>query len=111
MVAFLLLLLLPSPWNVVGALAAGAGFLLELAFWHRRVRRFRTGTGAQALVGATGVAVDGLDPSGQVRIGGELWEARASGTVPPGALVRVTAVDGLLLDVETSENGASATSR
>jgi membrane-bound serine protease (ClpP class) len=104
--AFLLLLLLPSPWNWVGALVGGALFALEARYWSRRMRRVRVTTGKESLLGATGRTVDRLAPSGQVRIGGELWEARAEGEIPEGAPVRVTAVDGLLLDVEPSDNGA-----
>lgn len=109
--ALLLLLLLPSPWNWAGALVATVLFVLEARFWARRVRRLRVTTGRESLVGATGVAVDRLAPTGHVRIRGELWEARAAEDVPSGALVRVTAVDGLLLDVETSDNGAGPRER
>lgn len=104
LLVFLALLLLPSPWNVVGALAAGALVVLETRFWHGRVRGLRVRTGAESLVGATGVAVDRLAPTGQVRVRGELWEARAPGEVPSGATVRVTAVDGLVLAVEASDD-------
>jgi membrane-bound serine protease (ClpP class) len=103
--ALVLLLLLPSPWNWVGALASTVLFVFETRYWHRRVRRLRVATGREDLVGATGVAVDRLSPAGHVRIRGELWDARAAEDVPEGALVRVTAVDGLLLDVVTSDNG------
>jgi membrane-bound serine protease (ClpP class) len=72
------------------------------------VRGLRVGAGAETLVGATGVAVDRLDPSGHVRVQGELWEARAESEVPSGATVRVTAVNGLRLDVEPAGDEAAA---
>jgi membrane-bound serine protease (ClpP class) len=106
-VAILLLIFAPSPWGLVGALVAGGLGVLEIAYYQRRVSRMRVRTGEEALVGATGVAVDRLAPSGQIRVGGELWEARAATEVPPGASVRVKAVHGLELDVEPIESASS----
>jgi membrane-bound serine protease (ClpP class) len=103
LVALALLLVLPSPWNLVGVLAAGALGVLEVGSWHRRVRGQRPSTGEDALVGATGVVVQRLAPTGQIRVLGELWEARSATEVPSGASVRVTAVHGLLLEVEAAE--------
>lgn len=51
-------------------------------------------------VGARGVCVESLAPSGYVRVGGELWRARASAPVPAGAVVVVQAAHGLTLLVE-----------
>ena len=103
--ALVLVFALPSPWNVVGALASGALFLLEIGFWQRRVRRQKVVTGAENLVGATGEVTERLAPTGFVRVQGELWEARAGAELAPGARVRVTAIDGLTLEVESTENG------
>jgi membrane-bound serine protease (ClpP class) len=103
--ALLLLLLLPSPWHVVGALAAGVLAVLEIGFWMRRVRPLAVSTGKEGLLGATGVAVETLAPRGQVEVRGELWEAHAAEDVPSGTQVKVTAVEGLLLEVERNLNG------
>jgi membrane protein implicated in regulation of membrane protease activity len=54
-------------------------------------------------VGQLAVAEDTLDPRGWARLGPELWRAEladGSGPVPPGAKLRVVAVDGLVLRVE-----------
>jgi membrane protein implicated in regulation of membrane protease activity len=49
-------------------------------------------------VGATGVAIEPLAPTGYVRIGGELWEARAMGpSLEAGASVVVRTARGLTL--------------
>ncbi len=59
--------------------------------------------GADALVGARGVASQSLDPGGYVRVGSELWRAEvADGTqpIPRGGGVRVRDVRGLTLLVE-----------
>jgi membrane-bound ClpP family serine protease len=50
-----------------------------------------------------------LAPVGQVRVLGELWEARSTETLLPGSAIRVVAVNGLRLEVEPeSEREQSA---
>jgi membrane protein implicated in regulation of membrane protease activity len=59
--------------------------------------------GADALVGARGIASQSLDPTGYVRVGAELWRAEvADGArpIPRGAGVRIRDVRGLTLLVE-----------
>jgi membrane-bound serine protease (ClpP class) len=72
-------------------------FLMTLAL---RARRNKTVTGAEGLVGETGVAQTALTPRGKVFVHGELWDAVSSVTVPAGQLVAVRNVDGLTLGVE-----------
>jgi membrane-bound serine protease (ClpP class) len=100
LLALLLFIVLPSPWNLVGGLASLALGVLEVTYWQRRMRRQKVQTGVEQLIGATGEASERLAPSGHVRILGELWEARSSSELPAGARVRVVAVDGLTLEVE-----------
>lgn len=57
--------------------------------------------------GANGVAVDRIDPSGLVRISGELWRAelaRGARRIEEGETVRVKARQGLTLLVEPVES-------
>jgi membrane-bound serine protease (ClpP class) len=100
LLAVLLLLLLPDPWNVVAALAALVVGGLEVLYFYRRMRGEKVVTGVENLVGATGQVTTPLAPSGQIRLLGETWEARATSAVPVGETVRVVAVNGLKLDVE-----------
>ena len=51
------------------------------------------------LLGALGEARSDLDPSGVVFVAGELWSARSDQLIRYGSKVRVTARDGLVLDV------------
>jgi membrane-bound serine protease (ClpP class) len=99
----LALLFLPWPWNLaVIALAAA----LEVSLWIfgvRYSRRRRAQVGVQMLVGAHGLALSALAPGGQVKVDGEIWQAHAAGSVRAGEAVRVTAVDGLTLEVERAE--------
>lgn len=103
LLALLLFIFLPSPWDVIGGVASGALGILEVVYWQRRMRREKVQTGVENLIGATGETTDELAPSGNVRVLGELWEARSSSELPRGAPVRVVAVHGLILEVETAE--------
>jgi membrane-bound serine protease (ClpP class) len=101
--ALLLLLFLPEPWNVAAALAALAIGALEVLYFYRRMRGVKVVTGVENLVGAVGRAVEPLAPEGHVRVHGELWEARATEALPSGTPVHVVALDGVMLEVETAE--------
>jgi membrane protein implicated in regulation of membrane protease activity len=52
-------------------------------------------------VGAAAEVVEPCFPDGWVRVGGELWRARCEVGAGVGARVRVRAVDGLTLVVES----------
>jgi membrane protein implicated in regulation of membrane protease activity len=106
LLALLLLIFLPSPWNFIGALTCGALGVGEVVYWQRRMRRRKVVTGVENLVGATGEVTDTCAPRGRVRLQGELWEARSTQELSRGTPVRVVAVRDLTLDVEPT-NGAS----
>jgi membrane protein implicated in regulation of membrane protease activity len=103
LIALILLLALPSPWNVVFGVASAVVGVFEVAFWQRRMRRQKVHTGMENLVGSTGQATERLAPTGQVRVLGEIWQARSSSELPRGSRVRVVAVDGLTLEVESAD--------
>jgi membrane protein implicated in regulation of membrane protease activity len=75
---------------------AAYGLLLRRSFERRHA------TGPLAVVGKTGVVVTPLRPRGQVRVGGEIWQARgASGRDhDAGTIVRIAAIEGSTLFVE-----------
>jgi membrane-bound serine protease (ClpP class) len=106
--ALLLFIVLPSPWNVVGGVAALACSVVEITYWQRRMRRQKVQTGVENLIGSTGEVSEPLAPVGQIRVLGELWEARASSELPRGTRVRVVAVDGLTLEVEPETSTRTA---
>jgi membrane-bound serine protease (ClpP class) len=97
--------IVPMPWGI--ALIAGAAVLdigesLLLLRWSRR----RTAAvGVEALVGKRGVAVSDLSPDGQVKIDGELWQARSGDGIDAGREVVVRKVEGLTLEVEAAPDG------
>ena len=81
---------------VVGA-AASIGVLRPIARSHIRIPiAMRTGTAA--LVGASGLVIERVDLNGgRVKIGGEVWSARAmddSQVLEPGAQVQVAEIQG-----------------
>jgi len=94
------LIFVPSPWNVVSATACLFLFCGELFFWNRTMRGRRKVVGAQTLVGQEANVLAPCRPTGQVRIGGEIWEARCEAGADVGETVRVTGLDGLTLLVE-----------
>lgn len=88
--------------HLVTALAVSVPFGIITAFLMTialKARRNKVVTGAQGLVGETGVAQTALSPQGKVFVHGELWDAIASTPLAVGELVRVNNVDGLTLEV------------
>ncbi|HUW01564.1 MAG TPA: NfeD family protein [Acidimicrobiales bacterium] len=71
--------------------------------------RFSTPTiGREWMIGETGEAVAAVDPEGVVRIREAPWRARTNRATPiaPGERVRVTSIEGLILEVEPEAGGA-----
>src|SRR5512134_555351 len=97
--ALLLLLVLPSPWNVVGFAASLVLAVFELGFWHRRLRGTPVGAGAETLEGASGTVVEACLADGLVRVRGEIWAARCDAGAQVGENVTVVARDELMLTV------------
>jgi membrane-bound serine protease (ClpP class) len=56
-------------------------------------------TGAEALVGAEGVAASDCRPEGTVRVAGELWGAVCPAGISEGEPVVIESVSGLTLRV------------
>lgn len=81
----------------IAASLASVALIRPVAKRHLRTpARLRTGTAA--LVGAKGVVTERVDDlSGQVKIGGEVWSARAfmeGQVIEPGARVEVAKIEG-----------------
>ena len=71
--------------------------------------RFATPTlGRDWMIGRTGVALTDVDPEGTVEVDGGQWRALTNRATPvtSGSIVRVVAIDGLVLEVEPPEGGA-----
>ena len=88
-------------WSVLmPTLVLVGGFFVGVAGLVFRSRRRPPMTGDSGLIGKTGVVKSALDPMGRIQVHGELWSARSRTPVAVGQTVRVTAVDGLTLEVE-----------
>jgi len=74
-------------------------FLLSIAL---RARRNKVVTGAEAMLGQTGITVGELNPSGTVMFHGEYWNAQALARVSAAEEVTIVGIDGLTLRVEAS---------
>ena len=79
-----------------------AGLLIITINIALKMRRQPVTTGAERLVGLTGQALTDISRKGQVRIGGEIWKATSQATINKGSTVKVTAVNGLVLTVESA---------
>ena len=84
---------LPTPWGVAAIVGALIVEVAEAGFWVRLSRRRKPVIGAEAVVGALGVAVDELRPAGRVRVHGELWQARCPEGAAEGTEVFVERVE------------------
>ena len=91
-------------WSIIGgATATTALFFLLVVGAGLRAQGRKVVTGRRGLVGARAVAMDSLAPAGQVRIGGELWNAVSGSTVEAGSEVVVMGVEGLTLKVRPAK--------
>jgi membrane-bound serine protease (ClpP class) len=96
----LALIFLSWPWNFVVIAGAAAGEVAEAVVGIRYTRRRRATVGVEALVGASASVISPLTPDGQVKVNGEIWEAHSERQARVGQKVRITAVNGLTLEVE-----------
>jgi membrane-bound serine protease (ClpP class) len=97
--AVLLLLILSWPWNLIAFLVIVPLWVLELFGWNRTVKNRRKAVGAETMIGKEAVVSLDCRPSGQVRLDGEIWEARCDLGAREGDKVRVIGRDGLVLVV------------
>ena len=88
-----------SPLSWVLVVGAAVVELAEAWFWWWLSHRRRPAVGVETMVCASATVITPCRPRGQVRIQGELWEARCERGADPGDLVEVVGVDGLTLVV------------
>lgn len=91
---------LPSPWGLVAVVVGACLEIAETGLFLWWSQRRRASVGVEALVGKRGVSVSDLWPEGQVKVSGEIWNARCAGGCDVGTGVIVRRVDGLTLEVE-----------
>jgi membrane-bound serine protease (ClpP class) len=88
------------PLALVGALTLiSALFVLGVAGMAIRARQRPLVSGAAQLVDAAGEVIEFNGSQGWAQVGGERWQVHAGEALRPGQRVRVTRVDGLMLEV------------
>ncbi len=91
-------------WGLIGLWIAKDMALFPLTWRAYDQDRARAGS---SMVGARGIAEEPLNPSGYIRVRGELWQAEVVGGAPPierGEGVRIHGVRGLTLLVSHGNN-------
>jgi membrane protein implicated in regulation of membrane protease activity len=91
---------LPSPWGLVAVVVGGVLDIAETVLFLWWSKRRRATVGVESLVGKIGIVSSELWPEGQVKIAGEIWQARCAGGCDAGTRVVVREVDGLTLVVD-----------
>jgi membrane protein implicated in regulation of membrane protease activity len=96
----LAIFVLEEPWNWV-VVAVGATLeIAETALFVWWSKRRKAAVGTETLVGRRAVVSVGCRPHGQVRVAGEIWQARCAVGADVGDAVVVREVQGLTLVVE-----------
>lgn len=88
---------------IAGTALVSAVFFIWVIGRFVRLRRRRAKTGEEEMLGSVGVALQAFEEAGRVRVHSESWQALAERPVNKGQRVRVVAVDGLTLKVESIE--------
>jgi membrane-bound serine protease (ClpP class) len=93
-------------WLIAGLAASSVAFVLLVGGLAARARTRPVVTGREELVGAGGEVLQSGEGEAWVRVHGETWRMRSRERLAPGRRVRVTGVDGLVLEVKPEEEGA-----
>ena len=96
----LALFVLPSPWNVIAVAVAAVWELSTALFGLWWSQRHAAKVGVEALLGREVEVRRACRPLGEVRVRGEIWQARCDRGRRRRRLVRIIGLDGLTLLVE-----------
>jgi membrane-bound serine protease (ClpP class) len=90
---------------IAGLALASAAFMILVGGMAAKARGRPVVTGREELVGAGGEVIEAAGDESWARVRGETWRVRSRERLAPGSRVRVTAVDGLILDVQPEDGG------
>jgi membrane-bound serine protease (ClpP class) len=88
---------------IIGMAATSAVLIFGISAAAMNMRRRAPVTGAEQIIGSSGRVVAWQDATGQVRVLGEVWQARAAHPMQVGDTIRVVWREGLTLIVESPE--------
>ncbi|MFH1343290.1 MAG: nodulation protein NfeD [Pseudomonadota bacterium] len=86
---------------IIGMAATTALLIFGVIAAAMNARRRVPVTGAEQIIGSIGQVIAWQDATGQIRVLGEVWNARAARPMQTGDTVRVVGRDGLTLIVDT----------
>ncbi|KAA0004086.1 MAG: nodulation protein NfeD [Thermoplasmata archaeon] len=96
---------MPKDWyisfrigSIVVAIALGIFFVYAITA-SLKVRRAKPKIGGEELIGMEGIALTAIDPKGQIKIRGEIWQAESKEEIKEGEEVVVIGKKGLVLEV------------
>jgi membrane-bound serine protease (ClpP class) len=86
---------------IISVTAVAALFFLFIIGMGIKAQRRKQVTGAHVLIGKTGEVIEGLDPTGSIRVQGEIWNAESiAGMISKGEKVIIKNIKNLKLFVE-----------
>lgn len=94
------------PWGLILPVAVASGaFVFLVASLAVRARKRPVVTGREDMLGAEGIVLDDFEREGWATVRGETWRVRCATPLARGSRVRVTAMDGLTLQVQPPTTG------
>jgi len=86
---------------IISTTAVTALFFLFVVGAGIRAQRVKPVTGLEGFIGETGIVLEPLDPLGNVRVHGEIWQAQSiTGRIEAGEKIRVLSMKNFRLTVE-----------
>jgi membrane-bound serine protease (ClpP class) len=92
---------------IAGIAVATAAFVILVGGMAAKARTRPVVSGREELVGAGGEVIEAAGDEAWARVHGETWRVRSRERLAPGSRVRVTGVDGLVLDVTPESSSRS----
>lgn len=89
---------------ILGVAASSAAFFIFIVGMALKARHRPVVSGSEEMIGLTGTAAEDFEGSGNVLVHGESWHATSNTPLKKGQRVRVLALDGLTLSVESIES-------
>ena len=93
---------------VVALAITAALFIVWVVSYLLKLRNRGAVSGSESIVGGLGLVMEDFDDEGKVWLEGEAWRARTRVPLKKDQEVLVTAMDGLILDVEPASAGRTA---
>jgi membrane-bound serine protease (ClpP class) len=97
------------PLSLIGGLAAASALLvIGIAGMAAKARRRPVVSGTARLLGASGTVIDFDGGQGWALVDGERWQVRSNAPLHAGQRVRITRIDGLMLEVSAAADTLTA---